>query len=259
MRQAKVQGPRSGRVLTVTVLGGSSGGIPTGSGILLDAGSGPRLVDCGNGIVGALADRAALDVADVVLTHLHADHVQDLYPLALYRRYRRRPLPVAGPPGTAALAARWFPLFTSSPEAMLAAVPVREVAPGERLQAAGMTLTPFAVEHDIPAYGYAAHAPGARVVISGDTRACPALEGAARGADVLVCESTFAGEGAEASRAHHMTAAQAGALARRAGVGRLVLTHLLLTTDPETARREAEAAFGSAVELARRGATWRVG
>lgn len=247
-------------VLTVTVLGGASGGVPLGTGVLLAAGAGARLVDCGNGVVGALAARGALDVADVALTHLHADHVQDLYPLALYRRYRKRPLPVAGPPGTRELLARWFPLFSSSPDEMLAAVPVRELAPGDAVEAAGVALAPFAVEHNAPAaYGYVATGGGARAVLSGDTRACAALEAAAKGADLLVCESTFAGSGTEASRAHHMTAAEAGALARRARVGRLVLTHLLVTTDPDVARREAEAAFGSAVEVARPGDAWRVG
>lgn len=247
-------------MLTVTLLGGASGGIPLGSGVLLDAGEGARLVDCGNGIAGALAEGRSLDVIDVSLTHLHADHVQDLYPLALYRRYRKRPLPVAGPPGTRELLARWFPLFSTSPEEMLAAVPVREVAPGEALPGCGMVLTPFAVEHNAPhAYGYSVSAPAARAVLSGDTRPCAALEAAARGADLLVCESTFAGTGPEASRAHHSTAAEAGALARRAGVARLVLTHLLVTTDPDVARREAEAAFGGAVEVARPGDRWRLG
>lgn len=265
--------------LRLTVLGGASGGIPLGSGILLETAEGRRLVDCGNGIVGALvalearrrADapgasaievtRSALDVVDVLLTHLHADHVQDLYPLALYRRYARRQLPVLGPPGTRALLERWFPLFSANAEEMLDALRVYEVAPGEALAGAGLELRPFAVEHNTPAaYGYVVHETGSdrHVVLSGDTRPCAALEAAAKGADLLVCEATFAGLGGEGARAHHTTAAAAGALARRAGVRRLVLTHLLMTTDVEQARREAESTFGAAVDVARPGDVWEV-
>jgi ribonuclease Z len=47
------------------------------------------------------------------------------------------------------------------------------------------------------------------------------------GCDTLVCESQYLGVDAElARRNHHMTAARAGELAARAGVGRLVLFHL---------------------------------
>lgn len=59
-----------------------------------------------------------------------------------------------------------------------------------------------------------------------DTRPCPGAERLARGADMLVCESTYlSSEWEEAHDHHHMTAAQAGALAKAAGVRRLVLTH----------------------------------
>jgi ribonuclease Z len=59
-----------------------------------------------------------------------------------------------------------------------------------------------------------------------DTRACPAAIELARGADMLVCESTYLSSDAE--RAHenfHLTAAGAATIAREAGVRLLVLTH----------------------------------
>lgn len=59
-----------------------------------------------------------------------------------------------------------------------------------------------------------------------DTRPCAGALELARGADLLVCESTFLqSEQAVAERAGHMTAAQAATLAREAGARRLVLTH----------------------------------
>ena len=69
--------------------------------------------------------------------------------------------------------------------------------------------------------------PGLKFVFSGDTSACPALENAARDADLLICEATY-GENEQAQMAGdygHMNFAQAGALAARAGCKRLWLAH----------------------------------
>jgi ribonuclease Z len=67
---------------------------------------------------------------------------------------------------------------------------------------------------------------GRTVVITGDTRPCDATEQIARGADLLVHEATFGDEEADRAReTGHSTAREAGALARRAGCRRLLLTH----------------------------------
>ena len=59
-----------------------------------------------------------------------------------------------------------------------------------------------------------------------DTRICDNAVALARGADLLVCESTYRStETREAIERGHMTAAQAAEVAREAGARRLVLTH----------------------------------
>ncbi len=83
---------------------------------------------------------------------------------------------------------------------------------------------------------------GRRVVVSGDTRPCAATVAAARGADLLIHDSTFGD--AEADRAletRHATAREAGRVARDAGVRRLVLTHLSTRYDRETGPLLAQA------------------
>jgi ribonuclease Z len=85
--------------------------------------------------------------------------------------------------------------------------------------------------------------PGQAVAVVMDTRPCAGAQDLARGADLLVCESTY--QQAEAAEAHdhfHMTAAGAAELASGAGVRRLALTHFSQRYDDSDAfRREAAA------------------
>jgi ribonuclease BN (tRNA processing enzyme) len=65
---------------------------------------------------------------------------------------------------------------------------------------------------------------GRTVAFSGDTGATPDLGAHASGADILLCEATYA-DGA-ASDHVHLSAVDAGRAATDAGAGRLVLVHV---------------------------------
>lgn len=90
--------------------------------------------------------------------------------------------------------------------------------------------------------------PGRRVIISGDTAPSPAIERAARGADLLIHEATFLeADRALAAATGHSTAADAAALAARADVSMLALTHRSSRYRDEDVAAEAAAHFDSVV------------
>ncbi|GAB1335538.1 ribonuclease Z [Streptomyces sp. E-15] len=91
---------------------------------------------------------------------------------------------------------------------------------------------------------------GQRFAFVMDTRLCEGVHALAEGCDLLVIESTFLDEDAGLAEEHgHLTAGQAAAVARDAGVRHLVLTHFSQRyTDPGEFERQARAA-GFAGEL----------
>ncbi|MEU3950866.1 ribonuclease Z [Streptomyces achromogenes] len=85
---------------------------------------------------------------------------------------------------------------------------------------------------------------GQRFAFIMDTRLCDGVHALAEDCDLLVIESTFLDEDADLAAEHgHLTAGQAAAVARDAGVRHLVLTHFSQRyTDPEEFGRQARAA-----------------
>lgn len=91
---------------------------------------------------------------------------------------------------------------------------------------------------------------GLSVVFSGDTAPCEALTRAAAGADLLLCDATYAedGQAALAREYGHMTFAQAAETAAKAGVKALWLTHYSQRIEePEAFLPSAAARFPNTV------------
>src|SRR3989338_3503292 len=68
--------------------------------------------------------------------------------------------------------------------------------------------------------------PGKKIAYSGDSAPCRELVRAAKGADLLIHDSTFGEDRVEeAAEAMHSTALQAATMAKKAGAKKLLLTH----------------------------------
>ena len=90
---------------------------------------------------------------------------------------------------------------------------------------------------------------GLSFLFSGDTAPCAALEQAAAGVDLLLCDATYAlpEQAAQAKQYGHSTFGQSAALAAKAGAKRLWLVHYSpMITDPEEDLAQAQSLFPAA-------------
>jgi ribonuclease BN (tRNA processing enzyme) len=250
----------------ITVLGKSPAWQDAGgacSGYLVEGEGRCVLLDCGNGVFGKLRDvRAFTDVCAVVISHLHADHFIDLVPYAYALAYSHqaraagsRPLLYA-PPG----ARETFRQITgawNAEELIEQAFELHEYDPAEELVIDPLRVRFHEVPHFIRTHAVQIRADGGSFTYGADCSPNEAIVAFARDTDLLMLEATLERAEDETWRGH-LTPAEAGEHARRAGARRLVLTHMSADHDASWARSEAERAFGGPVELASEGAVYEI-
>jgi ribonuclease BN (tRNA processing enzyme) len=264
--------------MRITVLGKSPSWQDAGgacSGYLLSDGETTLLLDCGNGVFAKLrqyADYAQVDA--ILISHLHADHILDLVPYAYALTYapRQQPVPVAGYPGTdnparprliaPGGATRCFRTLVGSwgnEDLIDKAFALEEYDPAESLEVGTLRARFKEVPHFTTTYAidFGAEGGAGRFTYGADCRPGEALVEIARDTDLLFVEATLPRPERSGDRGH-MTPAEAGDHARRAGAKRVVLTHISDELDEDVARNEASEAYGGPVEVAREGATYEV-
>ncbi|MBA2794696.1 MAG: ribonuclease Z [Thermoleophilaceae bacterium] len=137
---------------------GTGGSVPTARrglpALLLRAGGDRLLFDCGEGTQRQLLSSVGLPEIDAVfLTHYHADHWLGLPGMlkTFDLRGREAPLTVYGPPGLRVLFDAMRPAYgrVSYP------LHLSELGRHDEVAFDGYLISPFAVEHRVPAYGYA--------------------------------------------------------------------------------------------------------
>jgi ribonuclease Z len=229
--------------------------------LVVDAGDVAVLVDCGGSVVHRLRrmDVDPLALTHVIITHLHVDHAYGLPSLVRQLDLLGRSAPLAvvcrpehAEPLRALLGV--FRIWQRPGMFPLALAPI-DLAVGAPVFATG----PFTVctapnDHGtMPNFAVRVDAGGRTLVYSSDTRPSDAVVALAHGADTLVHEATFADHARASARAlAHSSAAEAGQVAAKAGVGRLLLTHIGAEYHADVAALAAEARrhFGGIVEVA---------
>ncbi|HEY3735167.1 MAG TPA: MBL fold metallo-hydrolase [Streptosporangiaceae bacterium] len=249
--------------MRLTVIG-CSGSFPgpdsPGSCYLVEAEGFRLLLDMGNGSLGALQRYCGLhDVDAICLSHLHADHCLDLCSYAVARLYGgsgpQPRIPVYGPAEAADRMTRAYSL-QPGPE-MRKAFDFRTLTPGTQ-QIGPFRLTAEHVSHPVETFGIRLEHGQRSLVYSADTGESAALVALARAADLMLCEASFL-ERPNLPPDLHLTGRQAGQHAARAGVGRLVLTHLVPWNDRSKTLEEATQVFTGPLSLAASGQVYELG
>jgi ribonuclease BN (tRNA processing enzyme) len=168
-------------------------------------------------------------------------------------RRRRPPLLVPAARGPAVLGALARAL--DDPGRFDRAFEVREYDERDRVVLGDLEVTFAPTVHPEPCFAARLCNGRATMVYGADGARSTELEVLAAGADLLLAEASGLDAGAELERHGHMTGEQAADVARRAGVKRLVLTHLSPWIDGQDAANLARAAarFPGPVELAAEG------
>lgn len=254
--------PSPDRLVLLGTKGGPSirqgGPWPTSS--LLVANGHPYVIDCGLGVTRGLVEAgiALKDIRVILITHLHSDHVLEMGPLihTAWTNGLNHKVTVHAPLGARAVWDHFLQSLAFDIETRIADegrpplesfVDVIEYPDGPAFADERVTVTALRVPHPPVRECFALRfdLAAASVVFSADTAYFPPLADFARGADILVHEALFGpgvdrlvakvGNGARLKQHlldSHTLAEDVGRIGAQAGVGRLVLNHLVPADDP---------------------------
>jgi ribonuclease Z len=244
--------------LSITLLGtGSPMPSPdrAGPATLVSADDEHYLVDAGRGVLMRLAAAGlgAGQLAAVLITHLHSDHITDLNDVITTRwimTFERTPLKIVGPVGTRAVVDHLLASLQPDVRYRMAhhddldhepPVEVVEVTNGPVAVGGSTTITCAPTDHRPvePSVGFRFDHGGTGVVVAGDTVPCEGLDGLCSGADALVHTvirkdiiANVPLQRMQDTLDYHSSPAEAAQTAARAGVGTLVLTHYVPPIPP---------------------------
>jgi ribonuclease BN (tRNA processing enzyme) len=242
------------------------------------------IVDCGHPVARQLAAAGVPlpPLRHVFVTHHHSDHNADYGTLLLlaWASGLRTRVDAWGPPPLAKMTRLFFEMNAYDIDTRIAdegRVPLAPLVHVHELTQAGpvmqderVRVTAALVDHPpvTPAFAFRFDCPDRSIVFSGDTNRSDSLVRLATGADVLVHEALYVPAvdrlvarvpNAATLKKHlvdsHTSVEDAGRVAAAAGVGTLVLSHLVPADDPaltdQTWLEAARPHFGGEIVVAR--------
>jgi ribonuclease BN (tRNA processing enzyme) len=264
--------------MRLTVLGKSPSWQDAGgacSGYLIEEDGTSVLLDCGNGVFSKLRRfRDYISIDAVVISHLHADHFLDLVPFSYALTYapRQQPLPVDRWPGTDHPARPKLFAPTGATEVFRQIVgawgnedlienafEIEEFEPDSVLEVGTMRFRFQDVPHFTTTFAIEISSMngGGRITYGADCSPNEKLVEFARGTDLLIVEATLPRPERTGIRGH-LTPEEAGDHGCRAGVKRMLLTHVSDELDELWVKRCAKRKFDGPVEIASEGAVFDI-
>lgn len=236
---------------------GSSGTFPAqghpASGYLIERGSTRVWCDAGFGTFMSMpVDPDLIDA--VVVSHQHPDHCADV--MAAFHAWTYRPEPREAVPLYAPQAV-WDRLvgFLEKEPPCFEFTPVGD---GDQITVGALEVSFAAMDHSVPTVGSRWDGEGRTLFFTGDTGPDGDWHELATDVDVLLSEASYQEATKNEDYPQHMSAAEAGEIARRIGAAKLVLTHIPPYLDPSVSVSEAEREFDRPVALAVPGTSFEV-
>ncbi len=215
------------------------------------------LVDCGTGVLSNLQRVISVfDLNALVITHLHPDHVLDVFALKQALEFGQfpqvaPPLRCFGPPGAMDVLPAW--MGEESRVAFRERFNFLPIVAGTAARLGPMVLRFAATAHPLPCFAVRLEAEGRVLAYSADSGPSSVVAGLADGADLFLCENTLPpGEEGRAMEVGHLSARQAGQMAAQMDVRRLLLTHFFTPRGDYAEEAQAAAAkeFGGQILIA---------
>lgn len=227
------------------------------------------LIDCGEGTTAQLL-RAGIKPEEITVlffTHLHSDHFLGYGQFLLGGWGRgRRELTVIGPKGIKKYHNTLIDMYKDDiayrtslgrPENGILDVNIIEIGqPGELTGVVPAKVTAEEMVHNVLTFGYRFEIEDQVIVFSGDTAPTPNIIKLAQNADILVQDACLAKTAVyrdtddpelieiwESLQKEHCTPKQAGEIAQKANVKKLVMTHFLPDVIPDEILEEASETF----------------
>lgn len=230
------------------------------NGYLLRHGSTTLLLDAGNGVAARLQAHVAIEnLTAVVVSHLHEDHIADVHCLRFMQLAAQMQGKTQGKlqiyaPAEPVQQRQWLESGEQWQD-------LHTYDPDQPLVLGELAIRFTRTNHPIPTYAMRIHPVGAEgpaLFYTADTGESQTVTEAARGADLLLVEASLVEEYADKRKFGHLTAAEAAAMVRDAGVKRSLFTHLWPGMDPQRLLDEGRQVHAN-IELAKEGKAYRVG
>lgn len=203
------------------------------------------LLDCGNGITRNLVLPNDLENLTIIISHLHRDHYGDIFSLA-YATYVYHNLGILKDriklyiPSSKKDSVDYQLLTNLGEEHYLK---IEEYKEDSQITLNDTTITFSPNPHNVPSYSIKISSNNQTLVYSGDTGYIGnTIETFTKGANLLICESTFL-KGQIRKKDYHLYAHEAATIAKKAEVQKLLLTHFWPEIDKEEYLKEAKPIF----------------
>lgn len=257
------------------------------SGYLIQAGSTALMLESGHGSFARMVKHIDYrQLTALVITHYHPDHYADIYCLRHAISGARRDgrmnstIKLFAPPEPVEIyrqLAGYTDAFSvvnieelPSVELPGGKLDTKITIPGALPSDCALTSTPARVSrlneltlhfiptlHGLPGYAVLIRQGEMSIFYSSDTAPTCSIINAARNAGLLLCEASGLDKDSDFLAGAHMTARQAGELARQAGVKKLVLTHFWPEYNVDELLAEARKSFGGPLFAAKKDAVFK--